>query len=220
MRDTPTNWSNVFDSAEFRKRLDARLRRFGRRLEDPQIAMLEAYYGLLLRWNARINLTSLPLEGFPAESLDRLLIEPIQAAECIEDVSLQWFDLGSGCGSPAIPFKIVRPAADSTMVESIGKKAAFLREAVRFVGLSSVNVLTARIEDLPALVPAASVDLITLRAVKLDDAINEPISTLLKPSGRLLWFGVMPNVELRGFSTVETRPLTKSGDTVRLLARR
>ena len=206
------------ESAEFQERLVARLRRFGRRLDGSQIVMLEQYYRLLLRWNTRINLTSLPLEGLPAESLDRLLIEPIQAAECIEDVSLRWFDLGSGSGSPAIPFKIVRPAAESTLVESIGKKAAFLREAARVVGLTSVKVLTARIEDLPAFVPAESVDLITLRAVRVDDAVNEAISTLLKPSGQLLWFG--SNAELRGFSTAETRPLVKSGDVVRLLVRR
>ena len=182
--------------------------------------MLEQYYRLLLRWNARINLTSLPLSGFPAESLDRLLIEPIQAAECIEDVSLRWFDLGSGSGSPAIPFKIVRPSADSTLVESVGKKAAFLREAVRVVGLPTVKVMTARIEDLEALIPAESVDLITLRAVRVDAAVNESISTLLKPSGRLLWFGAGPRPELRGFSTLETRPLAKTGDVVRLLAKR
>jgi 16S rRNA (guanine527-N7)-methyltransferase len=182
--------------------------------------MIERYYRLLARWNARINLTSLPLTGFPPESLDRLLIEPLQAAECIEDASLQWFDLGSGSGSPAIPFKIVRPSANLTLVESVAKKAAFLREAVRVVGLPSVEVLTARIEDLPSFVPTESVDLMTLRAVRVDDAVDRSISALLRPSGRLLWLGGETTVELRGFSTLETRPLAKPGDVVRVLARR
>jgi 16S rRNA (guanine527-N7)-methyltransferase len=209
----------VTASTGFRRRLAVRLRRFGLSVEDQQIEMLEQYYGLLLRWNTRINLTGLPLDGFPTESMDRLLIEPIQAAELVQDTSLRWFDLGSGSGSPALPFKIVRPASDCTLVESVGKKAAFLREAVRVVGLSAVTVLTTRIEDLPTLVAPQSADLVTLRAVKIDQAVGASIARLLKPSGRLLLFGGVKD-ELPGFSWHAERPLTKPGDVVRVLGKR
>jgi hypothetical protein len=82
-----------------------------------------------------------------------------------------------------------------------------------------VSVLTNRIEDLPALVPAESVDLMTVRAVRLDDAVRGAISTLLRQSGRLLLFGAS-NAELHGFSILEARPLAKPGNIVRLLAKR
>jgi 16S rRNA (guanine527-N7)-methyltransferase len=204
----------------FRAKLDERLEHFGLRLEDDHLAKLGQYYRLLSRWNNRINLTSLRLDDFPAESLDRLLIEPIQASGLVEDAPLQWFDLGSGSGSPAIPLKIIRPAAEAIWVESIGKKAAFLREAVRVVGASLVKVLTVRIENLPAYVRPETADLVTLRGVRVDASVKASVSMVLKPAGRLLLFGAATNDEIDGFSTVEVQQLTKPGDVIRVLVKR
>src|SRR6266851_795023 len=110
-------------SSDVVKRLGARAANAGVTLTGHELSQLEAYYELLDRWNAKINLTAFPLDPPTDEALDRLLIEPLIAARYVEDSPIAWFDLGSGAGSPAIPLKILRPRARLTMVESRGKKA-------------------------------------------------------------------------------------------------
>ncbi len=114
------------------------------------LSPLEAYFRLLTQWNAQINLTSLPLNEPSDAAFDRLLVEPLAAARQIPDASQVWYDLGSGGGSPAIPLKIARPALKLTMIESKERKAAFLREAIRTVGLAGTIVLTERLGPRPA----------------------------------------------------------------------
>ena len=87
---------------------------------------LEAYFQLLTQWNAKINLTALPLDPPTDETFDRLLVEPLAASKQIPTHTPSvWFDLGSGGGSPAIPLKIARPALRLTMIESKERKSAF-----------------------------------------------------------------------------------------------
>ena len=112
---------------------------------------LEEYFGLLDRWNAKINLTALPLRPPTDETFDRLFVEPLAAARFLPDESAMWLDLGSGGGSPAIPLNVVRPRLKLTMVESKVRKAAFLREAVRVLKLGNAAVENSRIELLPAM---------------------------------------------------------------------
>jgi 16S rRNA (guanine527-N7)-methyltransferase len=127
-------------AGEFGPRLAGRASEFGLTLSQPQLAQLEAYVRLLERWNTRINLTALHLHPLSDHALDRLLLEPLVAAKHVADSAISWIDLGSGGGSPAIPLKILRPRLRLTMVESVGKKAAFLREAVRTLALADVDV--------------------------------------------------------------------------------
>ncbi len=179
---------------DFSARLTERIQAAGLRLllENADLDRLDRYYEALTKWNRKINLTSLPLEGFPSRTIDRLFIESFLAAEHINDSPAVWLDLGSGGGSPAIPLKIVRPRLRLTLVESKARKAAFLREAAHAVGLVDVNVTAARIEELGAQVAPASVDLVTVRAVKLDESMWRVIEQLLRSSGRLVLFGIGP----------------------------
>lgn len=179
-------------AADFPSRLTGRIQAAGLRLTPGKedLGRLERYYQALAKWNRRINLTSLVLDGFPARSLDRLFIESFVAAEHIEDSPAVWLDLGSGGGSPAIPLKIVRPRLALTMVESKAKKAAFLREAAHAVGLADVDVLATRIEAIGHRIEPGSVDLATVRAVRLDPSILSLIEGLLRPSARLFLFGL------------------------------
>src|SRR5437762_157935 len=135
---------------DFRERLLSRARSADVVVSPAAIDQLETYYRLLTRWNARINLTALSLDEPSEQALDRLLIEPLAAARYVADSAITWFDLGSGGGSPALPLKIVRPAAQLTMVEATARKAAFLSEAVRALGLESVRVENARFDALAA----------------------------------------------------------------------
>jgi 16S rRNA (guanine527-N7)-methyltransferase len=202
----------------FRDRLEQRLREAGLAfaLEPGQFEHLEQYYQLLTRWNRRINLTSLPLPDFPAATLDRLLVEPLGAAGSLEDTPVSWFDLGSGGGSPAIPLKVVRPVVHLTMVESSSKKAAFLREAVHVVGLSAALVLDARVEALAQRVRAGTIDVVTVRAVRIDEDLIAAVSHLLKVGGRLLLFG-SDGGSAPGFRLVELRRLPSEGGNLSIL---
>src|SRR6516164_7658019 len=101
------------------------------KVSEEAIEQLGRYFELLAKWNAKINLTALPLDPPTRETLDRLFVEPLAAARYFPRDPVAWFDLGSGGGSPAIPLKILHPEASLTMVEARVRKAAFLREAVR-----------------------------------------------------------------------------------------
>jgi 16S rRNA (guanine527-N7)-methyltransferase len=198
-------------SLEFRDRLARRTRRAKAPISLAMLEPLEAYFQLLTHWNAKINLTALPLDTPTDETFDRLLVEPLAAAKQVsQHLSSVWFDLGSGGGSPAIPLKIARPALKLTMVESRERKSAFLREAIRALGLADVSVETARFEsiaDRPGF--ANSADLITVRAVRTDDQLFDSASQLLKNGGNLLMFRPphSPGPDPMGFKRVLTVPL-------------
>jgi 16S rRNA (guanine527-N7)-methyltransferase len=158
-----------------------------------QIDQFAVYLNLLTQWNKRINLTGLELECFPDSTLDKLIGEPLRAVRGVPPGIERWIDFGSGGGSPAVPLKIVFPDTGLWMVESRAKKAAFLREVSRFVGLTSTTVVCDRIEGIHARAlaphPHWYVDLITLRGIRITEGVAAVIEALLKPGGRLLLFG-------------------------------
>jgi 16S rRNA (guanine527-N7)-methyltransferase len=172
---------------------------------------LEAYFRLLAQWNAKINLTSLPVNEPSDEAFDRLLVEPLAAARQVPDASKVWYDLGSGGGSPAIPLKIARPALKLTMIESKERKAAFLREAIRTVGLTGTTVLNERFQEMAETPGNAGVaDLVTVRAVKADSELFTTAGLLLNTGGRLLLFrpAHAASADPPGFARVSTVLLT------------
>lgn len=177
------------NSGVFRERLLDRAGLAHVTLTIPAIERLETYYFLLSRWNKRINLTALPLDSLDDRALDRMLVEPLVAAKYMRDSAIDWFDLGSGGGSPAIPMKIVRPSARLTLVEARSRKAAFLREVARELTLSDVLVIADRFEttaDRPELVGSA--DLVTVRAVRTDAALFGAARRLARADAELHLF--------------------------------
>jgi 16S rRNA (guanine527-N7)-methyltransferase len=216
----------VFNSDElvataFRERLREQAAAAGIGLELNQLGHFEHYFRLLRQWNRTINLTALPLVDFPERTLDRLFIEPLQAAQFVEDAPLLWFDLGSGGGSPAIPLKIVRPQLRLTMVESKSRKAAFLGEVVRSLTLTATNLMTVRIEELTRLVPIGHADLLTIRAVKIQEDILQTVAVLLRPGGRLLLFGSasVRSLHHSEFRVIERLSLAGGNSTLQVLSR-
>jgi len=199
---------------EFRDRLARRARRAKAPVTLGMLEPLEAYFRLLTRWNATINLTALPLDVPTDETFDRLLVEPLAAARQIPTHTARaWVDLGSGGGSPAIPLKISRPALQLTMIESKERKSAFLREAIRALGLAEATVETERFEVASSKAEHGSTaDLVTVRAVKADAALFETAGRMLKDGGRLLLFrpAHSPSADPAGFERVNTVPLTDS----------
>jgi 16S rRNA (guanine527-N7)-methyltransferase len=173
------------DADDWRKRVARRARRANLDLQQEQLAAHAEFLALLSAWNARMNLTSLDDRD---EAVDRLILEPIAASRVLHGASAV-LDVGSGGGSPAIPLKIQLPQASLCMVESKMRKGAFLREAVRKLGLSQVRVESRRFEEL--LTDAAiheSCDVVTIRAVRVQLSTLVATQAFLKPGGRLALF--------------------------------
>ncbi len=173
-------------SRDVQSRLKRRAAKANVYLPDPLAEHLAAYYDLLFRWNRKINLTAL---DSPDAAVDRLLIEPLVAAKYLPQGGARLIDVGSGGGSPAIPFKLAIPTLNLTMVEVKARKSAFLREAVRHLSLNGAQVETARYEELlvrPELHEAA--DVVSLRAVRTEARVLTSLQAFLKVGGTLMLF--------------------------------
>lgn len=170
---------------------------------------LLAYLALLQRWNQTYNLTAI---RDPAEMVVKHLLDSLSLARHVDADRL--VDIGSGAGLPAIPLAIVRPSLQVTMVETAGKKARFLREAVRQLGLAGrVQVHGGRAEQLDQ--PAAY-DRLSARALGSLAEILRLGGHLLRPGGRLLAMkGREPSEEIAalpvGYRHLATVPLQVPG---------
>jgi 16S rRNA (guanine527-N7)-methyltransferase len=169
--------------------MDALVRRateVGLSLNPSQAARAWSYFQLLAKWNERMNLTGLRVVPDNVQAIDRLLIEPMLAATYARPVQ-RMVDVGSGGGSPAVPFALaLDPNPVLTMVESRERKSVFLREAAREVGLASF-VNTGRFEDFAANSSHSGLfQLLTIRAVRLDEVVLAAAAAVLAPGGQVI----------------------------------
>ena len=181
---------------------------------DPALApRLLDYLALLARWNQAYNLTAV---RDPREMVDKHLLDSLAMHPFVDGLAQRGgmlADLGTGPGLPGIPLAIVTPGLRVTLVESNGKKARFLREAVRQLDLRDVRVAESRIE---ALDEPGAYDAITARALATLPLIVELGGHLLKPDGRLLAMkGVYPADEIAalpaGWVLEDSHPLVVPG---------
>jgi 16S rRNA (guanine527-N7)-methyltransferase len=175
---------------EFRERLRRRAKSADVTIAPDLAEKLEIYYQLLTKWNAKINLTAFRLtpEG-DDQAFDRLLIEPVVAARYIPENARTLLDAGSGGGSPAIPLKLASNNLSLRMVEVKTRKAVFLREAVRALNLKDAEVETSRFEELlPRAELHEALDLVSIRAVRIETRTLNTLQAFLRPGGKLLLF--------------------------------
>lgn len=118
---------------------------------------LEVYLGLLVKWNARTNLTAI---REPGEMVRRHFGESLFAARQLGAVGTL-LDFGSGAGFPGLPMQLWRPEVTVTLAESQNKKATFLREVARTLGLGT-EVWASRVEGMAA---GRVFEVVALRAV-------------------------------------------------------
>ncbi len=113
-------------------------------LSDMQVQQLWAHYSILLRWNQKMNLTSIPAgeEMVLRHYCESLFFGAYLPAET-DFPSIA--DLGSGPGFPGVPLGILKPGWKITLLESNQRKAVFLRESTR--GLSNISVSAQRAES-------------------------------------------------------------------------
>lgn len=159
-------------------------------LDAAQLSSISTYIDILLRWNARINLTAI---RDPEEIVTRHFGESLFAArhlfphtphKPIETAPVQApkvADLGSGAGFPGLPIKLWAPHIALTLIESSHKKATFLREIVRTLTLADINIQNTRAESLPP----RTFDVVTLRAVERFETILPVAASLVADAGRL-----------------------------------
>jgi 16S rRNA (guanine527-N7)-methyltransferase len=169
--------------------LTAGIAALGLALPDAAEAKLLAYLTLLDKWNRVYNLTAVrDVERMVSHHLlDSLAAVPYFRGEAVLDV-------GSGGGLPGIPLAIARPQLQVTLIDSIAKKTAFLRQAKADLGLANVNVVTGRVEDYR---PQSGFDVITSRAFSDLREFVTLTRHLLKPSGSWLAMkGLMPHEEI------------------------
>ncbi|HEV8574970.1 MAG TPA: 16S rRNA (guanine(527)-N(7))-methyltransferase RsmG [Dehalococcoidia bacterium] len=118
------------------------------RLSSVEDDAFDLYYRRLVEARGRANLTSLR----DRESIERrLFLESIVLLRTLEEAGVVWtpvIDIGTGAGIPGIPVKIVRPDLEMTLLEATGKKARFVEETVKELGLSDVQVIHGRAEEL------------------------------------------------------------------------
>jgi len=179
-----------------------------------QAAQLVDYLELLLKWNARTNLTAI---RDPDEIVRRHFGESLFLGAHLRDCSTL-LDFGSGAGFPGVPVQLLRPEIAVTLAESQGKKAAFLREVVRHFGLQT-EVWASRVEAMPS---ERRFDAVALRAVdKMDSAVREAAA---RASGCMLILGTsrasFADVLAAEFPVVERLPLPGSADGVLEVLRR
>ncbi|GIW02505.1 MAG: ribosomal RNA small subunit methyltransferase G [Roseiflexus sp.] len=116
---------------------------WGLHLDQRQIEQFARYSAELRAWNMRVNLTSITDER---EIVTRHFLDSLRCALSWGDTPSRLIDIGSGAGFPGLPLKILHPELHVTLVESVGKKAAFLQHIVAVLDLRDVTVVTARAE--------------------------------------------------------------------------
>jgi 16S rRNA (guanine527-N7)-methyltransferase len=173
-------------------------------LSPAQQQDISTYIDILIRWNARINLTAIRdpedivtrhfgeslfaarhLFPVPSSVLAPVSSVPTacpDAGRVVKDFGVphRVADVGSGAGFPGLPIKLWAPGISLTLIESNHKKATFLREVTRALTLTNVNIQNTRAESI-----SGAFDVVTLRAVESFSNILPTAAALLAPSGRL-----------------------------------
>jgi 16S rRNA (guanine527-N7)-methyltransferase len=130
-------------------------------LIDDRARACLLYLTELMKWNRKINLTAVRDER---EIIIKHFLDSLSYRKGFEPrPALSLLDMGSGAGFPALPLKIACPELTLTLVESVKKKASFLRHIIRTLGLDGVEVMDRRTEDLPGAMHS-QYDVVTARA--------------------------------------------------------
>ena len=157
---------------------------FGISLNPDQMSLLEIYLQLLIRWSQKINLTSIQDEE---QCVTRHFGESFYVSRYEHwDEKSKLLDIGSGAGFPGLALKLIFPKMETTLLEPVAKKRAFLKEVARACGMEKVTVRAERIEQMGG--KLERYDIVTARAVGSLANIIAGASKILVEGGKLhLW---------------------------------
>jgi 16S rRNA (guanine527-N7)-methyltransferase len=183
-------------------------------LPDAAFEQMAAHLEILERWNTKFNLTAL---RSPNEIIQRHLVECAFAAQKLPSGIATLMDYGSGAGFPGLVIAICRPEISVTLAEVHLKKASFLREVVRSLGVRT-EVASSRVEDLPH---DRRFEAVSMRAVeKMEQSIPVAIERLERYLALLTTKSLAEAYKER-FQELDFQgdiPLPGSGQTVLALA--
>jgi 16S rRNA (guanine527-N7)-methyltransferase len=192
----------------------AALGEFGVAVSEDQVHKIQQYTEILLTWNEKLNLTAI---RHPLDMLNRHFCESMHAGVSVPVEKGRLADVGSGAGFPGLPLKILRPDLDVFLIESNIKKATFLAEVIRELGLENTRVLVSRYQELGEEV--APLDFVCSRAVGEFGTLLEWAGSKRVAAGQvILWIGSRDLEELRRIKTWEWQePITVPNSLRRLL---
>jgi 16S rRNA (guanine527-N7)-methyltransferase len=169
--------------------------RVGVRLDTARLALCERYAQLLIERNTTMNLTSITA---PADIATKHFLDSFTAAAVRKWTGRERvIDVGSGAGFPGLALRIALPAVNVTLVESMGKKARFLEEVTRVLGLTGVEIRNERAEAL-ARERRDRYDVGTARAVGTLGAVIEYLLPFLRMGGDAIAWKGRVDAELAG----------------------
>jgi 16S rRNA (guanine527-N7)-methyltransferase len=158
---------------------------FGISPSSDQIGMVREYVLLLLKWNQTMSLTTVT---DPDEILTRHFGESMFASKLLPVENCRLADVGTGPGFPGLPLKILSPTMELVLIESNNKKYAFLAEVVRALGLSGVEVIPKRFEQIRP--ETLRVNLVSARALGEFKQLLRWSAQALQTGGHvMLWLG-------------------------------
>jgi len=166
---------------------------FQLQVNEQQVQQIQQYTRLLLAWNDKVNLTAI---RDPLEILYRHFCESMYGVPVLPVENCRLADVGSGAGFPGLALKILRPDLELFLVESNIKKATFIAEVIREIGLSDARVIVSRYEDLGEEV--APLDMVCSRALgHFANFLNWAGSPQVGAKQALLWLGGRDLEEVR-----------------------
>jgi 16S rRNA (guanine527-N7)-methyltransferase len=164
---------------------------------NAQCDSIRKYIALLVRWNAKVSLTTVI---DPIEILRFHFGESLFATSVVHIDKGRLADVGSGAGFPGMALVLANPQLEVTLIESNAKKAAFLAEVARELGLTKVRVFRERMQDVCP--QALGFDFITARALgNHDELLSWARSSLISAGKLALWLG---RSEILRISSVES----------------
>ena len=157
----------------------------GLQLNRAQLAALDTYERELLSWNARFNLTAI---DDPKKIRTKHFLDSLTCLLAMRNAPMERvIDIGTGAGFPGIPLKIICPNMRLTLVESVGKKAAFCQHIVEILRLRDVEVLPERAEAVGSSdAHRERYDWALARAVATMSTLVEYLLPLVRVGGRAL----------------------------------
>lgn len=177
------------------------LEEFNLPVYDDQVLQIQRYIQMLLTWNDKVNLTAI---RDPLEILYRHFCESMFGAISVPIETGRLADVGSGGGFPGLPLKILRPGLRVSLVESNLKKATFLAEVIRELGLTDAQVIVRRYEELGEEI--APLDFVCSRALgEYPSFLKWAHSEQIGAKEVILWVGARDLSEIQKIDTWKWR---------------
>jgi 16S rRNA (guanine527-N7)-methyltransferase len=158
-----------------------------------QVQQIQQYMRILLAWNDKVNLTAI---RDPREILYRHFCESMYGVVTKPVENGRLADVGSGAGFPGVPLKILRPDLQVLLIEANVKKATFIAEVIRELGLTDTRVMVSRYEELGEEV--APLDMVCSRAFgEFGSFLRWAGSEVVQAKQVTLWIGARDLDEIR-----------------------